>query len=98
VQLVPGSFASCTSRRPSWRRGSWTGWRRWRAGAHPSFGLLAAAQFLPLAEQSGLTRMLTEFVLDRALEEIGGLRREGLGVTVAVNLGPADLLDLGLPL
>jgi hypothetical protein len=42
--------------------------------------------------------MLTEFVLDRALEEIGGLRREGLGVTVAVNLGPADLLDLGLPL
>ena len=68
---------------------------RW---AHPSFGLLAPAQFLPLAEQSGLTRMLTEFVLDRALEEIGGLWREGLGVTVAVNLGPADLLDLGLPL
>ena len=68
---------------------------RW---AHPSFGLLAPAQFLPLAEQSGLTRMLTAFVLDRALEEIGGLRREGLGVTVAVNLGPADLLDLGLPL
>jgi predicted signal transduction protein with EAL and GGDEF domain len=58
---------------------------RW---AHPSFGLLAPAQFLPLAEQSGLTRMLTEFVLDRALEEIGGPRREGLGVTVAVNLGP----------
>jgi len=68
---------------------------RW---AHPSFGLLAPAQFLPLAEQSGLTRMLTEFVLDRALEEIGGLRREGLGVTVAVDLGPADLLDLRLPL
>jgi EAL domain-containing protein (putative c-di-GMP-specific phosphodiesterase class I) len=60
--------------------------------------LLAPAQFLPLAEQSGLSRMLTAFVLDRALEEIGGLRREGLGVTVAVNLGPADVLDLGLPL
>ena len=68
---------------------------RW---AHPSFGLLAPAQFLPLAEQSGLTRMLIEFMLDRALEEIGRLRREGLGVTVAVNLRPADLLDLGLPL
>ena len=25
MQLVPGSFASCTSRRPSWRRGSWAG-------------------------------------------------------------------------
>jgi diguanylate cyclase (GGDEF)-like protein len=68
---------------------------RW---AHPSFGLLAPAQFLPLAEQSGLTRILTKFVLDRALRDIGGLRREGLDVTVAVNLGPADLLDLGLPL
>ncbi|MFL5860873.1 MAG: putative bifunctional diguanylate cyclase/phosphodiesterase [Solirubrobacteraceae bacterium] len=67
---------------------------RW---AHPSLGLLAPAQFLPLAEQSGLTRVLTKFVVDRALEEIGELRREGFDVTVAVNLGPADLLDLGLP-
>ena len=67
---------------------------RW---AHPSLGLLAPAQFLPLAEQSGLTRALTEFVLDRALEQIGERRREGFELTVAVNLGPADLLDLGLP-
>lgn len=68
---------------------------RW---AHPRLGLLAPADFLPLAEQSGLTRVLTEFVLDRALHEIGELRRAGFDVTVAVNLGPADLLDLGLPL
>jgi diguanylate cyclase len=68
---------------------------RW---AHPSLGLLAPAQFLPLAEQNGLTRALTEFVLDRALQEIGERRRDGFDVTVAVNLGPADLLDLGLPL
>ena len=57
----------------------------------------ARAQFLPLAEQSGLTRALTAFVLDRALGEIGALRRRGLDIGVAVNLGPADLLDLGLP-
>jgi diguanylate cyclase (GGDEF)-like protein len=68
---------------------------RW---AHPSLGLLAPAQFLALAEHSGLTRALTEFVLDRALEQIGERRREGFDLTVAVNLGPADLLDLGLPL
>ncbi len=66
---------------------------RW---AHPSLGLLAPAQFLPLAEQSGLTRSLTEFVLHRALQQIGELRREGFDLTVAVNLGPADLVDLGL--
>lgn len=52
--------------------------------------------FLPLAEQSGLTRALTAFVLDRALSEIGSLTGEP-ELAVAVNLGPADLLDLGLP-
>jgi diguanylate cyclase (GGDEF)-like protein len=68
---------------------------RWE---HPSLGLVTPSQFLPLAEQSGLTRALTQFVLDRALEQIGERRREGLDLTVAVNLGPADLLDRGLPL
>jgi diguanylate cyclase (GGDEF)-like protein len=64
---------------------------RWQ---HPRRGLLAPAEFLPLAEQSGLGRALTAFVVDLALEEIG---RSGLDLSVAVNLGPADLLDLGLP-
>jgi diguanylate cyclase (GGDEF)-like protein len=67
---------------------------RWE---HPSLGLLAPVQFLPLAEQSGLTRVLTKFVLGRSLEQIGALRSDGFDLKVAVNLGPADLLDLGLP-
>ena len=67
---------------------------RWE---HPERGLLGPSHFLPLVEQSGLTRALTAFVLDRALDEIGRLRRRGNELTVAVNLGPADLLDLGLP-
>ena len=67
---------------------------RWE---HPERGLLGPSHFLPLVEQSGLTRALTAFVLDRALDEIGRLRRRGRELSVAVNLGPADLLDLGLP-
>jgi diguanylate cyclase len=67
---------------------------RWE---HPQRGLLGPNEFLPLMEQSGLTRALTEFVLDRAIEEIGDLRRRGFDLSVAANLGPADLLDLGLP-
>jgi diguanylate cyclase (GGDEF)-like protein len=67
---------------------------RWQ---HPERGLLGPGHFLPLVEQSGLTRALTSFVLDRALHELGGLRAAGLELSVAVNLGPADLLDLGLP-
>jgi diguanylate cyclase (GGDEF)-like protein len=64
---------------------------RWE---HPVRGLLTPSEFLPLAEQSGLGRALTAFVVDLALDEIG---TSGLDLTVAVNLGPADLLDLGLP-
>jgi diguanylate cyclase len=67
---------------------------RWE---HPERGLLGPTHFLPLVEQSGLTRALTTFVLDRALEEIGERRHSGFDLDVAVNLGPADLLDLGLP-
>ena len=66
---------------------------RWE---HPRRGLLTPGHFLPLAEQSGLTRALTAFVLDRALAEIGALTDQP-ELAVAVNLGPADLLDLGLP-
>ena len=67
---------------------------RW---AHPRRGLLAPAEFLPIAEQSGLTRSLTAFVIDRALEEMSQLHSDGFDLSVAVNLGPADLLDLSLP-
>jgi diguanylate cyclase len=66
---------------------------RWE---HPRRGLLTPGHFLPLAEQSGVTRALTAFVLDRALAEIGALSAAP-ELSVAVNLGPADLLDLGLP-
>ena len=67
---------------------------RWQ---HPERGLLGPGHFLPLVEQSGLTRALTSFVIDRALCELAELRSGGLDLDVAVNLGPADLLDLGLP-
>jgi EAL domain-containing protein (putative c-di-GMP-specific phosphodiesterase class I) len=67
---------------------------RW---AHPERGLLAPAEFLPLVEQSGLTRTLTAFVVDRALDEIGQQRDSGFDLRVAVNLDPADLRDVGLP-
>jgi diguanylate cyclase len=67
---------------------------RW---AHPRRGLLHPAEFLPIVERSGLMRALTAFVLDCALEEIAERRGEGFDLSLAVNLGPADLLDLSLP-
>jgi diguanylate cyclase len=67
---------------------------RWQ---HPVHGLLTPGAFLPIAEQIGLSRALTRFVLDRALVEIGTCRAHGVEVGVAVNLGPPDLLDVDLP-
>ncbi|HWK27898.1 MAG TPA: diguanylate cyclase, partial [Solirubrobacter sp.] len=55
---------------------------RW---AHPRRGLLMPGDFLPLADHSGLGRALTAYVLDRALDEIGSHRRDGLDLSVAVN-------------
>ena len=67
---------------------------RWQ---HPDRGLLAPAQFLPTAAQSGLIRDLTLYVLDRALAQNAAWESEGLRLGVAVNLAVANLVDLSLP-
>ena len=67
---------------------------RWR---HPAYGLLGPDQFIPLAERTGLIRQLTLHVLDTALEQCATWRRQGLDLSVAVNITGRDLLDLGFP-
>jgi diguanylate cyclase (GGDEF)-like protein len=66
---------------------------RWE---HPIHGLLGPDTFIPAAEQTGLIGPLTEYVLDRALRQCASWRREGLDLTVAVNLSVRNLLDPGL--
>jgi diguanylate cyclase (GGDEF)-like protein len=63
---------------------------RWE---HPEHGLLPPDEFIPLAEQTGLIRPLTTYVLDTALEQCRAWRREGLQLAVAVNITGRDLLD-----
>ncbi len=67
---------------------------RWE---HPQFGLLGPGAFIPLAEQTGLMRPLTLRVLDDALRQCASWNEQGLRISVAVNLGAPNLLDLGLP-
>jgi len=67
---------------------------RWQ---HPERGLLAPGQFLPTAEQTGLIRDVTLYVLDRALAKLAEWRTEGLELRVAVNLSVANLVDNQLP-
>lgn len=63
---------------------------RWR---HPSRGWIAPADFIPLAEQTALIKPLTERVLDIALAQLATWEREGIDLTLAVNLSIRDLED-----
>jgi diguanylate cyclase (GGDEF)-like protein len=63
---------------------------RWR---HPVHGLLLPADFVPLAETTGLIHKLTDRVLDAALAQCAAWRRAGLYLRISVNVSQADLLD-----
>ncbi|HET7170415.1 MAG TPA: EAL domain-containing protein [Gaiellales bacterium] len=67
---------------------------RWE---HPVHGLLAPDQFVPLAEQTGLIRPLTLYMLDAALRQCAVWRNAGYDLAVAVNVTGRDLLDLHFP-
>ncbi|QFU00157.1 Phytochrome-like protein cph2 [Halomonas sp. THAF5a] len=56
---------------------------------HPTRGYVSPAQFIPLAEETGLIIPISEWVLARACEDLRQLDRAGLGsLNVAVNLSP----------
>ncbi len=63
---------------------------------HPQRGVLAAADFIGLAEQSHLISQLTEQVIDKALSQTASWWADGLPVQVCVNLPARDLLSTHL--
>lgn len=63
---------------------------RWE---HPKRGLLPPNDFIPLAEQSGLIRPLTQWVLNEALRQLQVWQQDGIGITIAVNLSTHSLID-----
>jgi diguanylate cyclase (GGDEF)-like protein len=65
---------------------------RWR---HPTRGMVPPDEFLPLAEQTGLMRGITKFVLDEALRQLSLWWRDGLKIHCAVNVSARDLYDRG---
>jgi diguanylate cyclase len=60
---------------------------------HPTLGLIPPVKFLPLAEDAGLMKPLTEWVLDAALAECARWQRAGCPWSVSVNISPTNLLD-----
>lgn len=67
---------------------------RWR---HPKRGLLPPDEFVALAEQTGLIKPLTCWVIGAALDQACIWRQAGIHLPVAVNLSMKDLHDPSLP-
>jgi diguanylate cyclase (GGDEF)-like protein len=67
---------------------------RWN---HPQLGCIGPDGFIPLAEQTGIIKPLTDRVLEASLEQCARWREEGLDVTVSVNVSTRSLLDHDLP-
>lgn len=67
---------------------------RW---VHPKHGILPPDEFIGLAENSGLIRPLTRWVVDRAVRQCAAWRGDGADLTVAVNLSARNLLEDDLP-
>ena len=67
---------------------------RWR---HPTRGLLGPETFIPAAEQGGLMRNLTRFVLERSLQQLAEWRTAGLELDLAINVSARDLADARFP-
>ncbi|MGA3561536.1 putative bifunctional diguanylate cyclase/phosphodiesterase [Melissospora conviva] len=66
---------------------------RWR---HPRHGLLGPDRFLPLAEEIGLIVAVDRWVLREACRAAAGWQELAPGLTVAVNISPANLRRPGL--
>jgi len=63
---------------------------RW---SHAKRGFVSPAEFIPLAEQTGLIRPLTRWVLDRATGESCAWARAGRRLPVAINVSARSLQD-----
>jgi EAL domain-containing protein (putative c-di-GMP-specific phosphodiesterase class I) len=66
---------------------------RWR---HPEFGNVSPAEFIPIAERTGASGLVTRWVLHEALTQLAAWRRQGIPIEMAVNLSAADIIDPGV--
>jgi EAL domain-containing protein (putative c-di-GMP-specific phosphodiesterase class I) len=63
---------------------------RWE---HPERGLIAPAEFVPLAEETGLIGPLGDWVIEQALVQVHRWRQSRPGMSISVNLSRRQLED-----
>jgi diguanylate cyclase (GGDEF)-like protein len=67
---------------------------RWR---HPRLGFVSPAEFVPIAERSGLMRPLTVAVLRKVVKDLAAWTARGLDLVVSANVSTIDLVDPHFP-
>jgi diguanylate cyclase (GGDEF)-like protein/PAS domain S-box-containing protein len=60
---------------------------------HPKHGWIQPAEFIPLAEQTGLIMPIGEFVLDSACRQLRGWGEGRPALVMSVNVSPRQLLE-----
>ena len=64
---------------------------------HPDRGMLSPRDFLPLVRRHGLIDQVTDLAIARALDDMRVWRRDGLDISVAVNVFAPRIADPRLP-
>jgi diguanylate cyclase (GGDEF)-like protein len=64
---------------------------------HPQRGWLPPSEFIPFAESTGRIRQVTQWMLEQAVATLARWQRNGIELTLAVNVSTLDLQDSRLP-
>jgi diguanylate cyclase (GGDEF)-like protein len=67
---------------------------RWN---HPMHGFISPDEFVPMAERTRMIKQLTLWVLKRAFRNCADWHKQGIDLTISVNLSAKDLHDPELP-
>ena len=67
---------------------------RWQ---HDELGNIPPDEFIPLAEQLGMIRQITQYVLRKVLIQMQQWQQQGIDLSVSVNLSVCDIQDIQFP-
>jgi len=67
---------------------------RWH---HPERGMFPPSEFIPFAEQTGMIKHVTRWVIEAATRQCGAWLSSGMTLSVSMNVSSRDLLDRDLP-
>lgn len=67
---------------------------RWK---HPERGFVRPDEFILLAEQTGLIRLLTAWIVETVVRQLAEWQRQGIHIAAAVNVSGLDLMSTGFP-